>query len=592
MCHSFFVKEEARQLEATRLWDWYYDKGGKQGFRDRQKSKSIVAEEARPYLPNLQTIRHILLGSQSQQKVFNLPPLTYLNTQNAFYNADDNQVQKPKHKRRSWILNSGENVQALDWCPNQSGSSQYLAVATIAHARITTDTVRGDRKTQTPGYAPSGPDPASIQIWEFAATPNNDAATIDMEIRPFLSAVICMNWGGIMELKWCPSLRNCRDQDEENNLGLLAVICRDGLTRVLDITLPPISNTGTKTTHCIHISSGAFEAKPPDTISTCLAWLSSTHLAVGHANGHLAVYDISRSLCQPSEAGSQLPSVNTNTSPLYYAPLSPSYLLSLHPLLPSHPHLILATSTTGILSLHSLPSATTSHTSTSRTRLGTSAVCWLEGLHHVLSAEQSQVLRSHNLRQFHQSQVITHTESVVSCMSSSTLHPSVVVGEANGNVMVIGPVRRIMARRTGGDHYAQRWFGHAWRRGRPTASTSASTTGKHSDNAEVAESNTAEPMTGALDFPTGLTRLTFGFSVDSLSTPSNAIKPSTKQRPLKRKSNTRSEEGMPVHLTTVYEVQSGITAICWNPNVHVGGWAAAGCGDGIVVVEDLCWDDV
>lgn len=587
MCHSLFVEEEARQLERTREWDWYYDKGGREAFSKRQKSMSMVAEEARPYLPNLQRIRHVLLGPQSQQKVFNIPPLTYLNTEHAFTKTDENQSQKTKQKRRSWILNAGENVQALDWCPNQSRRSQYLAITTLAHTEISPDTIRGELKTQTPGFAPSGPDPASIQIWEFAATQDSEAATLDMYTKPFLAALICTDWGGIMQMRWCPSLRTRRDEDEDNNLGLLAIVCRDGTTRVLDITLPAITPTGSKTTHCIHISSAAFTSKAPDTISTCLAWFSSTHLAIGHANGHLAIHDISRTLCQHSEAELG----NTTAAPIYYAPLSASYILSLHPLLPSHPHLLLVTSTTGILSLHSLPNATTSHTSTSRTRLGTSAVCWLEGLHHILSAEQSQVLRSHNLRQFHQSQVITHTESVVSCMASSSLHSSVVVGEVNGNVMVIGPTRRIMARRTGGDHYAQRWFGHAWRRGRPVQSSSASTntTTSHSDStAEPTNTNGASPT--ALDYPDGLTRLTFGYSVEPLSAPSATTKPSTKQRPLKKKTNARSAEGQPIHLTTVHELQTGITAICWNANVHVGGWAAAGCGDGLVVVEDLCWD--
>jgi len=585
MCHSLFVAEEARQLERTSGWDWYYDKDGREAFSKRQKNRPMAAEEARPYLPNLQRIRHVLIGPQSHQKVFNLPPLTYLNTQHAFTNVDENQSQKTKHKRRSWMLNAGENVQALDWCPNRSGTSQYLAITTLAHTQITADTIRGEPKTQTPGFAPSGPDPASIQIWEFAATQDSDAATLDMDTKPFLAALICMDWGGIMQMKWCTSLRTHRDEGEDTNLGLLGIVCRDGTARVLDITLPAVTHTGSKTTHCIHISSAAFTSKAPDTISTCLAWLSSTHLAIGHANGHLAIHDISQTLCQPAETEPQ----HHSASPIYYAPLSSSYLLSLHPLLSSHPHLLLATSTTGILSLHSLPNATTSHTSTSRTRLGTSAVCWLEGLHHILSAEQSQVLRSHNLRQFHQSQVITHTESVVSCMASSTLHSSVVVGEVNGNVMVIGPTRRIMARRTGGDHYAQRWFGHAWRRGKLVQDTSTST------NTTIPQSeNTAEPTVPSsaalLDYADGLSRLTFGYSVDSLSAPSLAGKASTKQRPLKKKTNTRSAEGQPIHLTTIYELQSGVTSICWNANVHVGGWAAAGCGDGLVVVEDLCWD--
>lgn len=613
MCHSFFVKEEARHLEATKGWDWYYDKGGRQGFRDRQKGKMISAYEAQKYMPSVKTNRHILIGAQSQQKVYNLAHLRYLNINDAFpahskAHAAPNQSGTPKHKRRCWILNGGDNVQALDWCPNQPGSTQYLAMATLPHSKITTESIRGDHTSKAPGFAPSGSDPASIQLWAFGGTTGSDASTIDMTVEPSLSTLICMDWGGIMQLKWCPSLRDRREQDEEKYLGQLAILCRDGITRVLDITIPTESSTGSSTsTRHIHITSAAFAPMIPNTISTCLAWLSSTHLAVGHANGHVAVYDISTTLCRPQETDPHYPPVSTNAKPIYYMPISTSYLLSIQALLPSHPHLLLATSTTGILSLHSLPHATTSHTSTARTRLGTSAVCWLEGLHHVLSAEQSQVLRSHNLRQFHQSQVITHTESVVSCVAASALHTSVIVGEVNGSVMVVGPVRRVMARRSGGDHYAQRWFGHVWRRGRPVANAPVlATSDGVQSNGDAAmenaapgaavpaaeEEEAAAAAEEALDYPNGLTRLTFGYSIENLSASSDDIEPSMKKRQLKKKSNTRSAEGLPVHLTTIYELESGINAVCWNPNMQVGGWAAAGCGDGLVVVEDVCWDDV
>ncbi len=42
-----------------------------------------------------------------------------------------------------------------------------------------------------------------------------------------------------------------------------------------------------------------------------------------------------------------------------------------------------------------------------------------------------------------------------------------------------------------------------------------------------------------------------------------------------------------VMFATVYEEASAVTALAWNPNLHVGGWAAAGMGSGLVRIEDL-----
>ena len=42
-----------------------------------------------------------------------------------------------------------------------------------------------------------------------------------------------------------------------------------------------------------------------------------------------------------------------------------------------------------------------------------------------------------------------------------------------------------------------------------------------------------------------------------------------------------------VFYATIYEEASAITALAWNPNLHVGGWAAAGMGDGLLRVENI-----
>nr|GFD59361.1 hypothetical protein [Tanacetum cinerariifolium] len=78
-------------------------------------------------------------------------------------------------------------------------------------------------------------------------------------------------------------------------LGFLAFISGDGAVRVLAVGKPPPDDS----TGYILVESYAFEAKPPNTVCSALTWLSSTRLAVGCANGCVAIWDIAESLQSP-----------------------------------------------------------------------------------------------------------------------------------------------------------------------------------------------------------------------------------------------------------------------------------------------------
>ncbi len=85
--------------------------------------------------------------------------------------------------------------------------------------------------------------------------------------------------------------RAARDEDKAayTSIGLLAGIWSDGFARVLDIQLNEECPEQVQFFKC---DSAAFAVCPTNTISTCLAWLSASDLAIGHANGQLAIYDI------------------------------------------------------------------------------------------------------------------------------------------------------------------------------------------------------------------------------------------------------------------------------------------------------------
>jgi len=190
-----------------------------------------------------------------------------------------------------------------------------------------------------------------------------------------------------------------------------------------------------------------------------------------------------------------------------------------------------------------------------------------------------------------------------------------------------------MHRRTGADHYRQRWFGHEWRRGvevvgKGGGAAAAPAPNGHAgggigeedvtmtdgidqrDDTQPPPPSTARPSTTIpLDFPTGLSRLTTGYTVTRVleardvdtSTNTTSTTPAPPKPPRKPKKGHKGgttavlgrslrSKASGVIVSTIHEARTAVTAIGWNPNIQVGGWAAAGCADGMVVVEDLCWD--
>ena len=51
----------------------------------------------------------------------------------------------------------------------------------------------------------------------------------------------------------------------------------------------------------------------------------------------------------------------------------------------------------------------------------------------------------------------------------------------------------------------------------------------------------------------------------------------------------RTQPGMPQHVpfSTIYDKETGVRQVAWNPNEGWGGWAASGTGSGLVRIEDL-----
>ena len=138
------------------------------------------------------------------------------------------------------------------------------------------------------------------------------------------------------------------------------------------------------------------------------------------------------------------------------------------------------------------------------------------------------------------------------------------------------PLRRVTESKV--DIWQQTWFAHEWRRPPdeelsrqldPTDQPSAS---------HGVEQISSAPDKGAnvlIVEENGISRMLDGFKAERISL---AVDGRTAQR-------YNQLDG--THFATIFEEKSAITALAWNPNPHVGGWAAAGMGDGLLRVENI-----
>ena len=646
MGYSFYQSTAARSLESQQGWDWFFQQGGRSAFYEAQKFERLEPQESKVYLPQPASSQPFLAGVYSRQQLFALEPSQTMSLDLAYSpanNAKDHTAESSVgvSGRRGWLINLGYAVNCLGWAPNQDGPLQYLAVSTICKdLPLSSPSPRGNtipsQQDIAPAFAPAPLTPASIQLWEVKGlTERRDVASIDTSVCPKLRLVICSDWGKVKQFKWCPSLRGSGRggrMDKMRYLGMLAVLYGDGKIRVVDVNCPDASEASTQ---YIKISNIAFESCPPNTVCTCITWLSSTHIAAGCANGYVAIWDIREHLLNPDRPEIAFPTL--------YQPIHNTYILAMTSCQPSRPHLLLTSSVEGHIRLTSLHDPRTDHITSSRFRAGIQALVWQDHTQHALFADDGKNVRALNVRKIYQSLTVAIQDAFVLSIATSPVHPCVLVGGADGTVTAFNPIRKILSSKTRQSNYRQVWFKHEWRRGKPindvhdqcangasyveqtdTQSTSDNTNNNITDNKDANANNdlnnnptnntevasnavqthpgtngVQEPIAvqqlnqtttptppphqnQTLDYPTGLSRFTTGFAIENVKDPA-------KDRAAK--SNALAA-GPGVITATIHEEETGVRCLSWNPNLHVGGWAAAGLCSGFMWVEDLAWDRV
>lgn len=533
--YSFFCTEDLRNREVTIGWDWYHRKGGQEALAARQRLRMIDAERGHQYLVKVTNPRHsFLLGPLEQQKLITLSVGESSKVADGFDGGQQENsftsVNPRAEHRSGWIVNLGAKVHCLEWLPGQEDRIQYLAVSLLPK-----ESQRSPGTAIAPAFTPSSPSTASIQIWSiFASSESHQTTATTSAKSPRLVAVLCANWSQAKQFKWCPMRKPPQESSVSSNsmqLGLLAGIWGDGKLRVLDVSIPKSSTGGPR---YIKFDAAALETSMPNTICTCLAWLSPDSIAVGTAAGTIACFSLAQIPKEPQES----------PRPWLYTNHHTSYILSLTTGWPSRPYLLFSTSVTGYLRLMDLRSPLHGDTVLSqRSRMGTSILMWSDVLQAALTSDENYGLRALPARRFYSSVHVARYASNVLSIATSPVHPFVLAGTADGRVSATNPLRKYIEHKT--TAFQQTTFSHEWSR---------------------------------LRKPEGISRFVEGWKVETSSVgPSSGL----------GNKKVTGKGVQDIMFSTLFEEESGVTQIAWNPNLAFGTWAAAGTGCGLLRVEDL-----
>lgn len=602
---SFFYPKERQQKDVQQGWEWYHGQGGREFFQQHQGIGILYADHGcKDFEQPLSFSDSFLMGPIQQPKLFTgLKPGEAVNTGDAWVNASG-------HKdKQSWAFAAGGRVQCLEWAPNQNGCYQYLAVTVVPENKPRTS--KGPYAYTKFSYG------AHLQIWEFASLPTlrNESAAIDFSKKPWLRAVFSFDWGMIKKMKWCPLPTRVQQDVKDIQLGLLAGVWDDGNARILDLQIP---DGKSHETQYIYISKAAFESKPPNTICTCITWLSSSSIAAGCASGYVAIWDIAHTIQQTTQSPPK------NPRPWFFEALHGSYVLSLTSCYPSRPHILITNSMDGFICMTDLRSPNLDAVPAQRARVAQAPLAWHEQIQAAISPDESFDLKAMLPRVFYKNHTIGRTSALVDDVATSTLHASILVGGVDGKVWVLQPMRKM--REAKNFPYEQIWFWHQWRRGLSQPGTKAretrdtemadapsvppTTTATGTDDTEMADATAPSPA------PPNLYQSSYAAMSAPLqhATPGIPIPLATIPQPPPPANPTptilsapliRVTSGLKIKKTelgpdskanvtkggaiiqTIYDEKTAVTQVCWNPNLSVGTWAAAGTGSGMVFVEEL-----
>lgn len=416
----FFSKEV---LEIVDLGDG----GQKSQWLDYEAEKESIGK----HLPEEGAKIRCILGPLGGQKVI---------TFGRFGICDVGTVHKG---RAAHMINAGGHVTGLDWAPNRPKGTgmRFLPVINSFRLMLTRSlgfqylaiSIKGpippgeaERNSEVPPAYHRTTGPGQIQIWRV---PSSSKGTIAG--KPSLALILCHFWGNVRSLRWCPIPRILGDLKE---LGYLAMVCGDGAVRVIKVAFQ--EEDIDQETSFIKTTEPLFEGRVPDTLCTCVTWMSTHEIAAGCANGFAVVWDIQH-YTAPENRGKVIP-------PHHYLMLHQTYILDISSCFPSYPRTICTSSMDGHCRLTSLDDPQADTILTGRSRLSSNACVWVDCIQTVMASEDGTWVKMYPFRRFWSSTSVARQSQggVILDLAGSQCHPFVLAAGGEGEVVVFNPLRK------------------------------------------------------------------------------------------------------------------------------------------------------
>ncbi|KAI0184625.1 hypothetical protein EV127DRAFT_456757 [Xylaria flabelliformis] len=566
MPHDFADGQRSKfsQLYTTRIAEQ---------FR-RQKSTPIDKAGAfRWFVPQAQGELSVFLGHVSDQSPYRIrhgESISFSDAGVPIGEKDDEATVTG-----GWLLDVGGIPVSMAWAPAQGQVSQLLAIAVTpfsdqAYYQDLKDAPREVDQNE-----------GAVQILRFDAVKSRRGIFRPARRAPRLAQALCFSWGRVSRIQWCPVPLTAEDATR-----LLGVLCVDGRLRIIGV--PNISDEGEDDDNnemFEQIEQPMVLLEPPREYSieiTCFTWINMNRVATGLSDGSVMVWS-----------------------------LSPPRILQRHPVhstgivdivsgYPSDPFLVSTVPIGGVLTLTDLtrPSGAMTYHPNMMVSLQPTLLAWSPHLRGYASIWPSAFAGNPNLsffpaRGFPLCRHLITVNGQPTCISIGPCHPYILVGTTDGSTWVFNILRKLSSHRE--KTLKLKLFQHEFR-ALPSAGGQDEEEGgvKPRGACRILHGFLPEPNT----HPTGVKMAETQRMNREKGQAKGKGKGKAKGKPAKPQPKTSGQpEGGDVDedaaMTSgpgpivLYEPQTRITGVAWNPNAEFSWWAAAAMASGLVRVMDV-----
>ncbi|KAI1435299.1 hypothetical protein GGR50DRAFT_334445 [Xylaria sp. CBS 124048] len=472
-----------------------------------------------------------------------------------------------------WLVDVAGIPISMAWIPTEGRADQFLAIAIIPFS----DQAYYQNLEDAPKES-SEQKEGAIHIFRFQSAEDRRGILRPSRRAPKLAHVLCGPWGRVSRIQWCPVQLTVHDK-----FRLLGVLRIDGKLGIIGV-----GHTLGKDNELIdEVEEPMIVLEPPKEFSleiTCFTWINMNRVAAGLSDGSVVVWSL-----VPLQI-------------LQRHPIHSTAIMDIVSGFPSDPYIISTVPIGGALTVTDLsrPTAETTYHPNMMVSLQPNLLTWSAHLRGYASLWPSAFAGNPNLtflpiRGFPLCRHLITVTGQPTCITIGGCHPYMLAGTTDGSVWVFNILRKLSSHRE--KTLKVKLFQHEFR---PPSSIDP----KNDDNgnfrgmSRILQGFLPEPNT----HPTGMKMAETQrqnrerCAKKSQSKKTNKGKAKSKTAAKAGSKASKQPEGEVDEETAMtsgpgpivlYEPQTRITALAWNPNVEFGCWAAAAMGSGLVKIIDV-----